>query len=314
MSIKSRLKKIKILDDIVICFKWRERRVSYGEENPDKTFFVIRRNAPTTGLFSFVTINLGWIQYALEKGYIPVVDMCNTKNTYLAEKEVGRKNAWEFYFEQPCGYSLSDIDHSRHVILSSIENPPNYPGHDMVQNENAYQMWKKLAGKYLILKEEHRVRIEELYMQMFEGKRVLGVLCRGTDYKNLKPSCHPVQPELSEIMEKATSVMETYCCDYLYLATEDDEYLQEFQKSFGEKLRFLHTMRYQNTGNENINLLGECMNGQTPESRGTDYLMTIGLLSKCQCLVAGSVGGTYGALLLNESYEYRYVYNLGLYP
>lgn len=315
MSIKSRLKKIKLLNKIVIHYKCREQRTSYGKENPDKTFFVIRRNAPANGLFSFVTIYLGWIRYALDQGYIPVADMCNAKNTYLTEEEVGKKNAWEFYFEQPCGYDLADISHSKNIILSNTDTPPSdYPGHNLVTQENSYCFWHQFAQEHLHLQPEAQREIATRYNKMFDNKRVLGVLCRGTDYKNLRPSHHPVQPELSDIMDKAEEVFRQYHCDCLYLATEDDDYLARFKERFGEKLYYLQTTRYKNTGTANINRLGEQTGEKTPAERGMDYLTEIGILAKCQYLVAGSVGGTYGALLLNEKYEYRYIYDLGLYP
>ena len=47
--------------------------------------------------------------------------------------------------------------------------------------------------------------------------------------------------------------------------------------------------------------------------KGREYLINILLLAKCNCLVAGSVGGTYGALLLSEGYEYQFVFDLGFY-
>lgn len=314
MSIKSRLKKIKILNDYVTKRKWGERKVCYGKENPDKTFFVIRRNSADAGLFSYVTFHLGWMQYALEKGYIPVVDMCNTKNTYLTKEEVGKYNAWEYYFEQPCGYTLEDIRSSKNVILGSIESAPRYPGHAMANHLEEYRYWKEFAQKYLILKEVHCKELESLYEQMFQGRRVLGVLCRGTDYRNLKPSGHPVQPEIPDMIEKVKEVFEKYQCDYIYLATEDEEILNAFKAEYDEKLKFHDTVRYRDTGDGNINLISEKNADKTPKDRGLDYLFEIGILSKCNCLVAGSVGGTYGAMLLDEEYEYWYIYDLGMYP
>ena len=47
--------------------------------------------------------------------------------------------------------------------------------------------------------------------------------------------------------------------------------------------------------------------------RGREYLINILLLSECDCLVAGSAGGTYGALLIGKEYEYQYIYDLGVY-
>ena len=60
----------------------------------------------------------GACAYAVKQGYIPVIDMQNGRNTYLEEGKVGRENAWEYYFEQPCGYRLADIRDAKNVILS----------------------------------------------------------------------------------------------------------------------------------------------------------------------------------------------------
>ena len=314
MSIKNRLKKIKIINDFVIHYKWKERKVSYGRENPDITFFVVRRNSEDAGLFSYVMFSLGWIQYALEKGYIPIIDMCNTKNTYLSQEEVGKYNAWEYYFDQPCGYTLRDIQASKNIILSSIDNAPIYPGHLMTKNPDEYRRWKTLADKYLHVKKVHLKELDRQYEQMFQGKRVLGVLCRGTDYRTLKPSGHPVQPGIEDVIRKVKDVSSEYYCQYIYLATEDSSILEAFQRQFGEQLKYYDTIRYQNTGIRNINLFAEEQNDVAPKKRGINYLYEIGILSKCNCLVAGSAGGTYGAILLGDEYEYQYIYDLGLYP
>ena len=77
---------------------------TWGEDFPDKRFLVIRRYAPScAGLLSFFSTTLGWIRYAIRNDMIPVVDMQTWLNQHLEWWETGRKNAWEFYFEQPCG-------------------------------------------------------------------------------------------------------------------------------------------------------------------------------------------------------------------
>ena len=37
------------------------------------------------------------------------------------------------------------------------------------------------------------------------------------------------------------------------------------------------------------------------------------LLAGCDCLAAGDVGGTHGALLMSRGYEYCYIFDLGKY-
>lgn len=64
-------------------FKIRERKKSWGNDYPDKTFYVIRIDFPMAGLFAIVKSYLSHVEYALDRGYIPVIDMKNCKNQFL---------------------------------------------------------------------------------------------------------------------------------------------------------------------------------------------------------------------------------------
>lgn len=314
MDIKELLKKVPMVDNLYVRYKWRERRVSWGEENLDKTFFVVRRATCKVGLFSYVMTNMGLVRYAIDKGYIPVIDMQGNANTYLEEEEIGRKNAWEFYFEQPCGYTLEDISKSRNVILSNglIGENDLYPSHNIIRDKELCAEWKKFCSIYLKVKSDIEQQADELYRQLFGKDKVLGVLCRGTDYRNTRPKNHPVQPELGEIIKKAMKIQEEYGCAWIYLATEDESIYQSFQSAFGDRLKVTDAMRCSDTGMKNINDIAY-LRERDKYLKGKEYLLNILLLAKCNCLVAGSVGGTYGALLMSEGYEYEYVFDLGTY-
>ena len=314
MNIKGKLKKMAFFDHLYVQWKWRERKVSWGAENPDKTFLVIRRAQCKAGLFSLVMTNMGLVKYALDKGYIPVIDMQSERNTYLDEEQVGRENSWEFYFEQPCGYSLKDISRSRNIILSSglIGKNNFFPEDRMVKNPEEYQMWRNLFQRYFHVKKEILEEAETLKRELFHGERVLGVLCRGTDYTNTRPKDHPIQPDIADVLDKVDEVLKQQKCSYVYLATEDDDIYAVFERQYGAKLKALKTRRYHNTGQENINDIS-AKSGESKYQLGRDYLMTILLLADCNCLVAGSAGGTYGALLMGKEYEYQYIFDLGTY-
>lgn len=305
---------IPAVDNLYVKWKWRERRVTLGKENPDKTFYVIRRATCKVGLFSYVMTNMGLVKLALKNGYIPVIDMQGNANTYLENGEIGRVNAWEFFFEQPCGFSLKDISNSKNVVLSNglITKKSIYPGKEITENRELYAEWRALFAKYLRVQGDISGEVDILYNKLFEGRRVLGVLCRGTDYINNRPKNHPVQPEPGEVIKKAVEVMEQYSCELLYLATEDEGIYQKFKVEFGEILRVTQAKRCDKSGNANINDIGY-QRDRDRYLKGKEYLENILLLAKCNCLVAGSVGGTYGALLMSKGYEYEYVYDLGIY-
>ncbi len=313
-SAKQVLQNITWLNEAYTKFKWRSRKVSYGNENPDKTFFVIRRATCKVGLFSYVMTNMGQVEYAIRKGYIPVIDMQNNKNTYLTDEQVGKINAWEFFFRQPGGYSLEDIKKSKNIILNNaiISEQNEYPTEVITRDEEDLKRWHKVFAQYLKVNEDIEKDINEQYDTMFEGKRVLGVLSRGTDYISVRPKNHPVQPDVGEMIIKVQDVAEEKSCDYIYMATEDEAVYQEFKKAFGNRLKTTKARRVSQTGTKNIN---DVLNGEAEDlfRQGKEYLGNILLLAKCNCLVAGSAGGTYGALLMSKGYEYRYIYDLGVY-
>lgn len=314
MSTKAFLKKIPCLDKCYVRLKWKERKTSLGQENPDKIFFVIRRATCKVGLFSYVMTNMGLVKYALDKGYIPVIDMQNNLNTYLEENEVGKQNSWEYYFEQPCGYSLEDIARSKNIILSKglITEKSIYPGKEVVTNQQACIEWRSFFKKYLRVQQDINREVDQMYSFMFDGKRVLGVLCRGTDYINNRPKKHPRQPNPDEMIKKVFITMEEQHCDWIYLATEDEVIYQKFRDAFGDRLRVTQAKRCKNSGNTNINDIGY-QREHDKYLKGKEYLINILILSKCNCLVAGSVGGTYGALLMSSGYDYQFIYDLGVY-
>ena len=47
--------------------------------------------------------------------------------------------------------------------------------------------------------------------------------------------------------------------------------------------------------------------------QGMEYLRDIYLLSKCQCLIGGINGGSAGALIMGNNYEYSYFWYKGRY-
>ncbi|MDR2547760.1 MAG: hypothetical protein LBC96_09715 [Lachnospiraceae bacterium] len=293
-------------------YKWRMKKKSYGSENSDKCFYIVRRSSGNTGLFSYVCTNMGQVAYALEEGFIPIIDMQNNANIYLHEEEIGVKNAWELFFEQPCGFRLCDISRSKNIILGNgIIGDVPYPSMKMIKDEAELMKWRTLFHGYLQIKDEIVSEIEAKQQELLAGKRILGVLCRGTDYTNVRPSRHPVQPTLTQIFEKVDEVLENQKCDIIYLATEDEDVYQAFLLRYQEKLVTMQTQRYRNTGATNINEF--IVKNSNIYQNSRDYLVSIALLSRCNCLVAGCTSGTYAVLAMSKGYEYQYVFDLGVY-
>lgn len=299
----------------------KKRRL--GNENPDQVFYVVKRpDAAYCGLFSNFMVFLAKIDAVLKDGYIPVIDMQSEFNMYLAPDMVGKENAWEYYFKQPMGVSLADIMHSRHVIFgSTARNMALFPWNDVdflsgKTGELAY--WRGLTRKYMRLSDRAQEWVEGEYRRLFMGENqeegrplVLGVLCRGTDYVQSKPSKHNIQPTPEEMYVKIDELMHRQGCTKIFLATEDGGIYQKFKKRYGSAV-ITNTKRY---AEYQEGLIGKalCESGNGGREAGMEYLATIVLLSRCDCLCAGIASGTSSAVLLSEGYREMYLFDLGCY-
>lgn len=295
---------------------WKnEHRIPGGYKNPDKVFYIVRRSGMKLGLFSIFNTHLARVDSAFQNGMIPVIDMQNFNNSYLDEGEYALVNAWEKYFEQPTEYSLEDAYVSRNIVLSDAGVPEPAPndGMDFFSDYNGeLSYWREKSRDYIRLKPHVKEAFEETYRNLFdENDKVLGVLARGTDYVKLRPSKHPVQPTTEQLIEKADEIMQKYGCNKIFLATEDKEIANHFFAKFGDKC-ITNTQDYVDYKEGYLAEI-KSENRDDKYLRGFNYLITILILSKCDCIVAGRTSGTVGAALLSDGWEYSYFFDLGYY-
>jgi len=298
--------------------KHKETQTSYGSENPDKTFYITEVMDQRGGLFWMMLLNLNRIAYALEKGWIPVVDWQNQPNQYLESADLHKENAWEYYFEQPCNYNLVSIKHSKNIVIGNGSLPIDrlILDYHLETNDEYFPYIKNIFKQYVRFNDSTRKYIENEYKTVFNGKnKVLGVLCRGTDYELLKPKWHPVQPKPENVIKKAKEVMAAKQLDYVYLATEDQDIYELFQKEFGENLLTNKQDRFTKHEFKKNQYLYQIKHDKEESKylRGLEYLSSMYLLSKCHSFIGGRTRGATGVLLMTEGFDYQYIWNLGIY-
>lgn len=298
----------------------REKRTSYGIENPDKFYYVIGQDDLSCGLWWIVNKVVMHLAYAEEKGYIPIVDYLNFKTQYHNPNEIGKVNVWEKFFEQPSNISLEDIKNSKNIILSDQYSAPS-PKYLMGNTDFYTDMGRRDYFVKCFKKNIHFSNITNEYLEQIRNMiipkdaRVLGVLCRGTDYALKRPKGHPIPPTAEEVISKARDVMDNYHCEYLFLATEDAGVLEKFRCEFGNKLLFVEQKRISYDDMKDVRNVMDA-NIKVNKDRykmGLDYLCATYILSKCNCFVAARCGGAKGVLLMTDGFEYEYIYNLGFF-
>lgn len=288
-----------------------ERYVSFGKENPDKTFYVIRRQDEKCGLFSWLGVIVGHLARAEENGWIPIVDMKTYPSPFVEENEIGRINAWEFYFKQPCGYTLEDIQKSKNVILSYMYTVKDGPNSAIYYDMEKRKEWVRLTKKYIIFNDEIQKDIDKMQEKLLGQENVLGLLCRGTDYINLRPSGHEIQPTIEQIINQVKKSIKEINATKIYLCTEDLSIIEALTKEFKEKV-VVYPREYVDYKGGFI--FSDNIDRKISKRQLTyDYLMQIAVLSKTNSIVAGRCGGACGALLFSGEFSYEFFWDLGRY-
>ena len=294
---------------------WSEHYVKRGD--PSKpTYYIIRRKW-YPGLFATFVIVLAGVKYAISKGWIPVVDMQNCSNMYLAPEKRGKENAWEYYFEQPMRVGLEEARNGENIILSGEKDPMPLPFGMIARyeyNKAAFAEWQMLI-KDGIMKIKPEITEEALAIRdkLFPPKkRVLGVHQRGTDFLD-KPHGHPILPPTEYAVRVVIDKMHEWKCDKLFLATEDKNILNIFQESFGNCLLifdkpFVDYVPGKSVGDTRIERKNDRF------LSGKEYVIEMLLLSKCNSFIASGGAGANGVMLFAEKdFENTYAFRLGLY-
>ncbi len=276
-----------------------DREYSLGEENPDKKILLIKPAGINTGLGGVVIGALRNIEYAKRNHMIPVIDMESQKNNYITDDEVGKVNGWEKFFLQPAGCHVKDIQRSRNIVESSRSR----------FGTEAIDLRENLRLQPGLEKE-----IEEYCSKYFKDEnKILGVLVRGSDYVNMKPFGHAIQPDLDMVMEAVDRKYSSRKYDLIYVCTEEEQILTLFCEKFHDKVFYHPAARVK--GKENGYLAQSSLyKDNDPYRVGADYWIALCALSRCNALVAGNCGGTQVALMLNQNqYEDVYIFQLGQY-
>lgn len=314
---------------------WATRKIICGNDNWDKTFYVLRKYPKATGLLSCYLSMLGQLEIINKKDYIPVVDM---KTHYYAlshnsPDDVGKINAWELYFEPLTTYTIDDVYKSKNVVLGygfTTDNALLFFNEHNISREDITR-WSDLNEKYIRLIAPLQERFENTYKKILEGKRVLGVMVRegyivlaqARDDKDplylTHPGIqyHPMQPSVAKLLSDIDYRMKKWNCNFVFISAETNYILNVLRDRFGCNVLYTDRRRREIkalTLEEFQNSKSQLLSDKTVEQITKDYLEEIYLLSRCTSLLSGKCSGSVVASIWNNNaYEQMEFYNIGLY-
>lgn len=237
------------------------------------------------------------IIYELSQGYLPVVD--------------DHHHVWNQFFEQPVlveGLEMGDVSQ----LPESDEQSTLYTPTIVPYCKSVRKLWSRLLKEFCTLKRDAAEYIEDEIKTVLKDYKVLGIVCRGTDYKGAGMA---VQPEIKDVIADAKKWMQKYGYEKIYLATEDERIFDQFSAALPGQILVNKRMYYDKAMVEqNVKAIGRVHFDRENDNywKGLEYLSSIYILSKCNALLAGYCGATHVALLLNDDQYDRFkVYDLG---
>ena len=278
------------------------RTESWGNDFPGKRFLVIRRKDSCAGLFSYVATTLGWIKYAEENCMIPVVDMACHKNIYQswADFVIRRLNTWEIFFEQPAGLSVGDISHAQNVVIADGVPRSESDVRAILQNSDLLKSYRRLVKRWLRPKFSALSQFDNVALNCAIRHGVIGVLARGTDFFEMKPHGHAIQPDADEIICKIRDYQASNRGGrFVYLVTEDVSIADRFKAEYGAYL----LLPLQDFVSYKGGLLAQNESVAHNKRRGLAYLKAVIDLSRCDSLFSGINNGAFGAMIFSDGFQ-----------
>lgn len=295
------------------------KKLSYGNENPKKTFYVARRFSEVEGHCSMLMTMLGHFYLADKMGMIPVVDMKNYYSELWQDvSKRGKENSWEYFYEQPAGYTLEDIEKSRHIFLSDGVHARKAPSYRTTcDSDKEIEFWNKVYRRFIRLNPQTKSIVDnEMAILNISGKKLMAVaIRRGIEWGHLVKDkgfeCYYNVPSVTTIIEDAKRLKEEWQCDGVFLTIDDEEGLELFKKEFGENLYYIKRDRRQYFINGQPNPIAE--KGFQPQEsiyeREVKYLSELFLVSKCNYFLGTRSSTTLGALVIKgEKFKNTYLY------
>lgn len=273
------------------------------------------------------------IAEAIRLGYTPIIDMQHHDNQYFKDGRKFKDNVWEYYFKQPCGINLNDIykikDNGKFRVFTQPYFYVDEYGAEYVpmlwwatkkQAENF--PYKEVIARYFKLSEEAQHFIDKTLQNTFgklgKDEKVLGILCRGTDYVYRRPFGHSIPATPSTLIKEAKELRKKFNYAKIYVATEDLEIYNEFKKEFGD-IMLSNTQYMYKQYNKRDLLLAEIKVERTNHQYllGMEYLASMFILAKCNFVLGSNscTGFNFVSAFSNlyQSMDFVLIWDIGNY-
>ncbi len=287
----------------------RLRVLNLGQENQGKMIY-IAKTMGCDGFFAELRYLLNELYFADKLGLIPVLTM-SEKSSYAESEPInGTTNPFEYYFLQPTEITLESakksfavVEHNwiqRRFIKTDLDYKSGYAPID-----EYFDVMSKLIKKYLRFNDDTKVKVCDVAKELLGDGKTLGIHIRGADFKRHYAN-HPNIVTIKEYAESVEQTLKENNFDKIFLATDDSEAIETFEKKFGDKLVYYKDV-IRTDGDETV-MKSTIDRPLHHYNLGIEVIRDSYTLSLCSGLIAGLSNVSIFSRLLKQSEGKKYDY------
>jgi hypothetical protein len=258
-------------------------------------YYIINYKHRGAGYFAYLNAVFGKLKYCNDNNLIPIVDWSNPKVEYY-ESQMG-ENPFDYYFDQELSVEEA-IKYNHEYCPEHYENYP--PSGQKINRLPAIVIdLHNSINRFLKIKPE----IIESLNDEIKSFKTLGVHCRRSDVERHHPEFAFIK-NTEDFFNKTMMVFHNNGYEKIYLSTEETEIFQYFKDRVPEILLYQECFRIDR--NDDHRYITNDRNNHR-YLMGKEVLIDSLNLSKCDSLLCGISGVSYGAIFFNGN-KYNNVY------
>lgn len=311
-----------------------------------KEKYCIFRFTRMYGLFAAAKLHVFAYEWAVSKGYIPLVDY--EYEYHFKTGQMGEENMWEYVFEQPI--SVKEALKKDWVLVKGINRTEKWLSStcmDINGEEDDFRIhivkdnWREYYAKvngYISkswrFKKDLLEEFEREYGTLFQAGSVLGVALRenmSVDADKIRESAnvnvgtlnvyrkHPKTIGVMDVIELVREYSDSHNCSRIFLSTMYEESLRAFIEVFGQRVVWIERERlsmdinkledFEQSIEEQYYFTTATFSQEQIKGQNITYAKEVLGLSRCDYLIGAPLSATTAALSLNGG-KYKDIYIL----
>lgn len=260
---------------------------SKGNSYPEEKFYHITEVGKGYGFFAEFHAVLARLAFADTFGFTPVVSWGKDFLYYDSQKGEAYPNAFEWFFEQPTKYRVTDAEQANLVVRAKLVQAVwiEKKYHKQMDLSPEYEAEiARICQKYIRFRSDVREKLVEEEYALVGKKKTLGVHFRGTDFK-LNYDNHPVSVKIEQEFEAIDHALKEQNFEQIFLATDETEAVEAFKERYGDLVVWYKDV-FRGEGNVSV-AFSQSDRSDHKYNLAYEVVRDVFTLSMCQGLIAG---------------------------